>query len=227
MLTSQRSGTESVSKPIAKLVGLGGALAISAQLMAVAIQSPSYWWLGWLTLLPLFLAIRVLSPLRALAAGSFWGACFCVLSLIGGEPAFAPTLSSFVLLSAIPGIYAGLGSIITRRVGFSPLMLGLGWVGVEFALHPLALHNGLLAGTQGDGWVVRVVGNVAGYVLVAFLVAYVTAALLSVLTQVYAAARSLLPLGGAGRVAPKAYLSESAFHLLHFIGSLQPRAPPA
>jgi apolipoprotein N-acyltransferase len=196
--------------------------------MVLALQSPDYWWLGWVTLLPLLLAIRVLPPWRALIAGSFWGGCFYLLSLLGGEAPFDSSLRSFALLTLIPGLYAGLGSVITRRVGFSPLLLGLGWVGVEFALQPLALHNGLLAGTQGDGLVVRVVGNLAGYALVAFLVAYVNAALLSVLGEVCIRVPSLRLAGGSsGSEVRRFYPFELPSNVLNFIRPSRPRGPPA
>ena len=228
MSASRHTERANAARPLAKFVGLGAALAFSAYLMAVAIRSSEGWWLGWVTLLPLLLAIRLLPPLRALIAGSFWGVCFYVLSLIGGEPAFAPGLRSFALLGAIPGLYAGLGSIITRRAGFSPYLLALGWIGVEFALQPLALHNGLLAGTQGDGLLVRVVGNLTGYFLVAFLVAYVSAALLSAISEVCVrvpASRFVRRSGSSqARYCPP---FELPIGLFDFIRPLQPRAPPA
>jgi len=211
---------------MACVVGLGAPLAFSAFLMAVAIHSPSGWWLGWLTLLPLFLSMRILRPAGAAIAGAFWGLSFFAFSLAGGHSAITPTLGSALLLGVIPGLYAGFGSYVTRRVGFSPLLLGIGWVGVEFALHPLAIPHGLLAGTQGDGLFVRVIGNVAGYVLVAFLVAYVTASLLSVLSDVYIGVTSL-------RFAPRSSSTtvtfldpESRLCLLDHISPSRPRAPP-
>jgi hypothetical protein len=57
---------------------------------------------------------------------------------------------------------------LTRQKGFSPLLLGLGWIAVELALQPLGLRYGLLAATQGSGLVVRTMGYLAGYVMVAF-----------------------------------------------------------
>ncbi len=216
----------SVTRWLAYAVGLGAALAFSAFLMAVAVHAPSGWWLGWLTLLPLFLCIRVLRPVAAAVAGTFWGVSFFAFSLAGGHTMITPTLGSLVLLGVIPGAYAGLGSLVTRRVGFSPLLLGIGWVGVEFALHPLALPHGLLAGTQGDGLFVRVIGNLAGYVLVAFLVAYVTASLLSVLSDVYVGVTSLR-FAPRSSTAPVAVANpESRLCLLDYISPSRPRAPP-
>jgi apolipoprotein N-acyltransferase len=102
----------------------------------------------------------------------------------------------------------------------------LGWIGVEFAIRPVGLNYGLLAGTQGDGFMIRVVGSFAGYVLVAFLVALVNATLVSVLSEVRLSFTS-------PRLVPKAavtvkwfFFNELPSYLLHLIRASQPRAPP-
>lgn len=193
--------------------------------MAVAIQSPS-WWMGCVTLLPLMLAIRALRPFDAGLAGCFWGISFFSLSfLVGGAP-FAGTVGSLALLCVIPALYAGLGSFMTRRTGFSPLLLGLGWVGVEFALHPLSLHHGLLAGTLGDGLIVGLVGNLAGYVLVAFIVAYVTASLLKVLGRVCVGSGATRLASGSTGSPPRVFPFELPVNLFLFIRPSRPRGPP-
>ena len=202
------------------------ALAGSAYLMALAIESPQYVWLGWVTLLPLFYAIRVLSPARAMISGAFWGACLFLASVAFARTEIAPSLASLTLLALIPGAYCYFGAALTRRIGFSPYLLALGWIGVEIALRPLGLHCGLLAGTQGDGMVVRVVGSFAGYVLVAFLVAYFNAALLSAIAEVYVPAGSRrLPLRGASPIR-KIFINDSVVQLLDLIRIGRPRGPP-
>lgn len=213
------------TKSGAKVAAMGCALSFSAILMATSIGSPNGW-LGWVALLPLFFAIRVLSPLPALLSGSFWGISFFAASSIVGGSGVESSVGSFLLLLTIPGLYAGLCSRITRRVGFSPLMLGLGWVAVEFALSPLSLHHGLLAGTVGDGLLVRLVGNLAGYVLVAFIVAYVTASLLSVLTRVYVAVATARMVATSGDSGAKTDAFELPIQLLRLISRSRPRAPP-
>ncbi len=155
-------------------------LGLSATLMAVAIGSASFWWLGWFPLVPLFLSIRLFSPSRAAAAGAFWGACLYAAS--GGVVAsvIPRGISSLGLLVALPALYAYVGCLVTRRKGFNPFLLGLGWAGVELTLHPLAPQSGLLGGAQGGGPWVLTIGHLGGYVLVAFLVAAGTAAVLAV-----------------------------------------------
>lgn len=210
-----------------KACGLVCALTLSAYLMAVAIASPAHSWLGWVTLLPLFFAIRRLSPVGASGCGAFWGLALFFLASMHGGARIPFDVESAVLLSAIPALYAFIGGRLTRSVGFSPYLLALGWIGVELSLRPLGLHYGLLAGTQGDGVAIRLVGSFAGYALVAFLVAYVNAALLSILSKVRVSVRQarLVPAGSdpKRRVLPLVVPSYLFFQLC----SARPRAPPA
>lgn len=221
-----KSSDLAASSPIGKGVVLALALAGSAYLMALAIESPHRVWLGWITLLPLFHAIRVLSPLRAMLSGAFWGACLFVSSIAFTSTEIAPSIASFVLLSLIPAAYGYFGAALTRRIGFSPFLLALGWIGAEIALAPLGLRHGLLAGTQGDGLAVRLIGSVAGYALVAFLVAYVNAALLSVLTSVRRGVESSRLIRGSGDALRAYFHVEFPSYWLHLHRSAQPRAPP-
>ena len=165
-------------------VALTVALVGSAYLTAAAVGSPTHSWAGWLSLLPLFFAIRLLRPLRASACGALWGASLFVFCLALGRTAVAANLWSFALFIGIPAIYTFLGAWLTRWMGFSPFVLGVGWMGVELALAPVGLHNGLLSATQGDTALMDYIGRALGYILVAFLVAYVNAVLVAVIARV-------------------------------------------
>ncbi len=135
-------------------------------------------------------------------------------------------LLSLLLLTAIPAIYAYLAAKLTRWIGFSPFVLGVTWMGVELAFEPLGLHNGLLAGTQADGTLIHWLGGALGYVLVAFVVALVNAALVSVLSRVgvnIPGSRYVPVLTEGGTLfVPQTF---SCFPLFTIRGS-QPRAPP-
>jgi apolipoprotein N-acyltransferase len=209
-----------------RCVVIAGAVAASAFLMALAIASPSYWWLGWVTLLPLFLAIRVFTPLGASLCGGLWGGALFASAVALFDTPIQGDLLSFLLLCLIPASYAFVGARLTGRVGFSPLVLAFGWIGVELALAPLGLRHGLLAGTQGDGVVVRVVGSFTGYALVAFLVAYVNASLLSVLSCVRLGSRGVRPLRGSGDGLRPFFPLDVIRDLTSLLRRLQPRAPP-
>ncbi|MBI1827716.1 MAG: hypothetical protein HY287_08525 [Planctomycetes bacterium] len=205
--------------------GLALSLSGSAYLVGLA-QHDGYSILGWFALLPLFYAIRVLPAGRAFVAGALWGLSAFTFGSLRSQPqvgAFAAGL----LMTLIPAVYAALGARITRKVGFSPYLLALGWMGVEFSLRPVGMHNGLLAGTLGDhGFFVRVIGSFAGYVLVAFLVAYFNAALLEAISTA-----QIGRIGGRVAVSSSGpqrgvFASEVPFHPCYLIKPSQPRAPP-
>lgn len=212
--------------PMAALA-LGLALVVSAYGMARAIESPEHWWLGWVALLPLFASIRVLSPIHALLAGGLWGLSLFVSAVAATNASIAPSATSLVLLCLVPALYTFLGARLTRQVGFSPYLLALGWVGVELALRPLGLRHGLLAATQGDGWIIRLVGSLAGYALVAFVVAYVNAVLLSVLSRVPVSSAGQRFVRGLSPSVGRGFVTEGWHGLFHLIRPAQPRAPPA
>ena len=197
----------------------------SAYLMAVAVSVGHHPWVGWLGLFPLFVAVRVERPVFAMGAGGLWGtALWLFLAGLGAEGAGG--LAALILLALAPAAYGFAGSWLTRRVGFSPFVLGVGWVGVELALHPLGFRYGILASTQGEGWLLQVFGHVFGYLLVSFGVAFCTAWLVAVVLQLATSlvAERPVPAGGACCVIRLrdclAYLCKQIEH------SLQPRAPP-
>lgn len=194
--------------------------------MALSSDSPVLGWIGWIALLPLFQAIRVLSPVTAGVAGAFWGVCLFTAAWGFGNASLGSNVWGIAPLTLIPGLYAALGAGLTRRIGFSPYLLALGWIGVEFALHPLGLRNGLLPAAVEDGFALRLVGSFTGYVLVAFLVAYVNAALFSVLSDIRWG-------GGSARFA-RGRSGTFCSHSFHdtfvppraFLRLVQPRGPP-
>lgn len=210
---------------LAHSAGLALSLSGSAYLVGLA-QHDGYSILGWFALLPLFHSIRVLAPSRAFVAGALWG----LSAFAFGSQRSQPQVGAFaagLLMTFIPAIYAALGARLTRTVGFSPYLLALGWMGVEFSLRPLGMHNGVLAGTLGDqGFFVRVVGSFAGYVLVAFLVAYFNAALLEAISTA-----QIGRVGGRIAISSSSpqrgvFASEVPFHPCYLIKPSQPRAPP-
>lgn len=201
-------------------------LCASGYLMAVAVGTPGHSWLAWTSLLPVFVAIRLLTPVQAAVCGALWGASLYTCSFAAGT--LSPAVHYLVLLAGIPAIYSFAGARLTRWIGFSPLLLGLGWIGVELMLQPLPWRYGLLAGTQADGLLVNLVGKLLGYVFVGFLVAYVNALLLTVLSdarlpipQARPARRKHRDTGGL--VVPQTFCCVPLFA----VRPEHPRAPPA
>lgn len=215
-----------------RTLALGGALILSALLTTTALRNPALHGLAWISLLPLFAAIRALGcpfpsrgggrnqPARrswnvssflaigdakafaiATIAGGLWGGSVFLFAVAGDAPVIPATLATAALLVTIPAIYTGLAAALTRRIGFNPFVLAVGWIGVELALTPLNLPLGIMAaaGVQGDltgavahsgsiflQWTARLLG----YVFIAFLVAAANASLIALLGR----ARLTLPL---------------------------------
>lgn len=213
-----------------RALALVPALMLSGLLTAASLRSPDFAWLAWISLLPLFQAIRSGRLLPAVLAGGFWGAClygFSVFSFGDSTPViFHPSFASAALLTAVPAVYAGLGALLTRTIGFNPLVLALGWVLVEVAFKPLGIHQGLLAGTQTEVTLLHWLARLLGYVFVAFLVAGANASLLAVLSR----ARLSLPWQPSlARMAPSEARSSSQTSVYVQLLSLPqayPRAPP-
>lgn len=216
-----------LARPRVKAIALVASLALSALALVIALGSPDYVWLGWVALLPLFLSIRVFTPLSALLAGAFWGLCLFISLSTALEQEVPLSLVSLALLTTIPAAYTFLGARLTRQVGFSPYLLALGWMGVELGLSPLGLRNGLLSGTQGGVLVIHWMGNFAGRIVVAFLVAYICALVLEAITRVSMGAGVRRFVFGSPDGPRRVFLQTSFSVLFHLIRPAQPRAPPA
>jgi hypothetical protein len=81
-------------------------------------------------------AARIL-PLRlAGLAGATWGIgfYFYATALVGPTSPIAPGLSTLALLTLVPSAYVVLASLVTRALGFVPLMLALLWLWPETRL---------------------------------------------------------------------------------------------
>jgi len=161
-----------------------------------------------------------------MAAGAFWGAVLFAASVTLARTDVEPALVPLALLVLVPGLYAGLGAALTRHIGFSPYLMALGWVGVEFCLRPVGLEHGLLAGTQGNGVLIYAFGSFAGYVVVAFLVAYINASLLDVLHEVRACLPLPRPVAASADVVRRVAVTDVPFVVSWVSRLSQPRAPP-
>jgi len=220
------SNSRQPSDSALQVLALPASLVVCAFLMAYAVATPNHWWLGWVTLLPVFQAIRTLSPVRASLCCGLWGASLFAFCVGLFDTAIHGTVVSLLAMTLVPAAYGFVGARLTRQIGFSPYLLALGWMGVELALAPFGLSHGLLAATQGNGMLLGAVGSFTGFVLVAFLVAYVNASLLSALHTVHRVlAQSRIVVRGSNVCKPLA-IEEAFFHLIHLISRAQPRAPP-
>jgi len=215
-----------VTKLHVQNVALVFSLVFGAFVMALSLASRDHAWLGWLTLLPLFIAIRSLHPLKAMFAGCLWGSSLFLFGVTIFDTGIAADTSSFALLTGIPTTYAFFGALLTRWIGFSPFVLGVSWMAVELALSTLGLHEGLLAGTQGDGTMVHWLGGALGYVLVAFVVAFVNAVLVTALSAACGAISSSRYLPGPADGGTVLLTQTFSCFPLFAVPISQPRAPP-
>ncbi|MBI3832994.1 MAG: hypothetical protein HY287_01555 [Planctomycetes bacterium] len=200
-------------------------VVLSAWLTSIARGVTTDFLLRWVALVPLFIAIRILPRSPAAVCGGLWG-CFIYL-FVFRHSVSGMNVSHWALLTAAPALFAGVASTVIRRFGFYPLLIGLGWVGLELALRPLALRYGLLLSSQGDSHLMHTFGQIGGYLFVAFLFAVINAIVVGALTQACSAIpRSLhttIPIGPGWVLIGPSVLSlfECDFR------RSQPRAPPA
>lgn len=152
--------------------------------MAHALATRDLPWLGCLALVPLLRAVQTQNPLGAAVSGALWGGSLYFFGSGAVVDVVPSSLASFVVLVSAPAAYALGGAALTRAIGFSPFVLSVGWLLLELVFQPLGLSRGLLAATQGDSWLVGAIGQLLGYVLIAFVVAYTSALILALLSGV-------------------------------------------
>ena len=211
---------------ITQFLLLACALVASGGLVAAAGSSAGPSWIAWVSLVPIFITIRYASPKIALLYGALWGFCLYLFSSASDGAAVTASIKSLGLLAAVPAIYAYWGARLTRRIGYAPLVLAVGWVIVELALEPLTLRDGLLAASQTDGGLMRLVGGVLGYVFIGFIIAFVNAQILSLVGFV----NVQFGFFTAEPVAPSRFFlintEIETRHQFFNLYSLTPRAPP-
>jgi hypothetical protein len=125
---------------------------LGAFFMTMSFKTSHAAWIAWIGVFPLLLVIKYFSPLRAMLFGAVWGASIFALSLVipGTESHIPHTVPSLTLLTIVPAVFAYAGGLLTRWIGFCPLIIALGWFGVELGLVPLGISNGFLSHTQVD-----------------------------------------------------------------------------
>jgi apolipoprotein N-acyltransferase len=118
-----------------------------------------------------------------MAGGALWGASVFLFAATHSDTSLALSPLAFVLLTVTPAVYAAMGAWVTRRAGFSPFVLAVGWILAEFALRPLALTHGLGAVSTASSGLLGIVGQFLGHAWVAFLLVYCGAWLLRLVSR--------------------------------------------
>ena len=147
-------------------------LAVSAALVGHAASAEGWAWTGWIALAPLLIVLSRVSAAVGFAAGAWWGA---IAGLCCAPAAFDP--GAMLIPALVIGIYGALVSATTRRIGFSPLVMAILWIGVEVALAPLGFNQGLIAATQSSSAPLAWLNSIFGYAIVAFGIVWINARL--------------------------------------------------
>lgn len=155
---------------------------IGAFLMAQSFKWSQFSWLAWIGLFPLLLAIRTFSPFQAMLAGAVWGVSIFAISRFvhASNPAMPQTVTAFALLAIVPALYAYVAGVLTRLRGFPPLILALGWIGVELTLKPLDIANGFMTHAADGLTLAQITSGVLGYAFVGFFVVFAAALVLEI-----------------------------------------------
>lgn len=182
--------------------------------------------LAGIIIIPLFLAIRLLSPTKAALGSLVWSAVLCFHAAATAAPLDGRIVYQGILLLSVPTLYVFLGAWYTRRYGFQPLALALGWILVELALYPAGFRQGLLPSCYGNGIAQRAIADFLGYGFVAFVVALINAVAIMLTAQVIK-----LRAGGFRPAIiptiPCLFVVNTSLPIDPFVASLhQPRAPP-
>ena len=202
------------------------AVIVGARLTALAMSSDAHAWLGWFALVPIFFMIRLWRPTHALLGGAIWGACLFAFSNGSFQELPVSALARFLLLTATPAIYCGSAAWLSRRIGFSPFVLGVGWMGVELALGQAGLRTGLLGLAAGGGGVLHWLGEILGWILVCFLFALLNAWVVVVLNGArLSVVEQLRPISSADHV-PLLFAQTFKGYPLFSVPASQPRGPP-
>ena len=157
-----------------------------AFLMTMSFRTSHAAWIAWAGLIPLLIVVKSCSPVYTMLFGSVWGASIYAISYIipGTESHIPHTVSSLILLTIVPAVYSCAGGLLTNWIGFNPLVLALGWFGVELGLLPLGIPNGFLSHTQGDLALVQVIDGSFSFGFLGFLVVFISAIVIKIITVI-------------------------------------------
>jgi len=210
----------------ARAAALIVSLLVAGSATALVAGSSHHAWIAWFALVPLLLSIRILNPIQAMACGALWGASLFASAIWLVDASISASAGSLLLLTVVPATYALVGAMVTRRVGFNVFFLAYAWIGVEIALRPLAMHDGLLACTTGQESLWHVIASLVGYAWVAFAVAFINGLLVSVLIRIRIRVSRPLPRTGTRRQFRRFFGRSLERVQMLWVASRQTRAPP-
>ncbi len=198
----------------------------SALLIGLSARTGRYPYVACVGLVPLFVAIRICRPLGAFLSGALWGLSLWTVSFAGLGPAITLSTTPFFVMIVSPALYAWLGALMTRWIGFSPLILGVGWIPFELAFARVGFAHGLIFAAATANDTVINLAHILGSAVVTFAAALCNLTLVSVIERAVHFGTQLRPIVRARlRVVCGAW-----FALLKAntsaMGPLHARAPP-
>jgi apolipoprotein N-acyltransferase len=157
-------------------------VSASAYALGLTYFSGHFAALAWVALIPFFVIIRRSSKPASAGYGALWGAVyFTLFGLI--KPGLSPySFPVFVIIGVVSSALLALClNIVSRRLGFNPLALGLAWLIFEVVRIELVLHSGTLAASQPvDGPTLHITA-IAGLSGLSFLIVLVNVLLIRLL----------------------------------------------
>ena len=124
-------------------------VAISAYALALTHFSDRLGPLAWVALIPFFVVIRGSSKPASAGHGALWGAVYFTLFGLIKSGLSPYSFPAFVIIGVIGSALLALClNLVSRRLGFNPLALGLVWLIFEVIRIELVTHCGTLASSQ-------------------------------------------------------------------------------
>lgn len=183
--------------------------------------------LVFFSLLPLFVAICLLSTSWTALCGLAWGlTAGTVLTISAGEAGSFTLIPALISGVAVSG-FALVSSRVTRRFGFNPLFLATLWVLVEAVREPFVADGGILSSASLNDWTTDVVSSILGYAFVGFVVTLVNGLFVQVALCICRLESGTIPwAGGAGRGGVLQHTGTWLSRRAHLGWPRRTRAPP-
>ena len=213
--------SSALSKPEWGLLLLS--VVLSGFLMALSLHAGHQPYVSFVVLIPIFVAVRVCLPWQGATCGVVWGLTLLTVSYAGIGPSISLTPATVLALIALPAGYVWFGTALTTRIGFSPFVLAVGWMGVEAALSPtIALNHNEFLDRAWMSWF----GSMVAPLLVGFCIALINAVFLELAVCCYATRTGLMRPARSTPESIVASLESFISPLLSVLSARHSRAPP-
>lgn len=178
-----------------------------------------------LALFPLFAVIRYMHPKAAVSAGAFWALLLALIFQGGSDLGLINYLPAVIWIGAV-GLYCGGGAWFTRRFGFSPIILAVGWVVMELALKALLISVPAEMIAVSNNSVTQVIATALGYICVALIIVILNATLILSLGKMSLTMSCRAVCGMISQFCHQTHERGFTFKAWTGMSPTRPRAPP-